>query len=394
MAHNSDYTHIWSETSNALTIDEIARALGEVSNVINDLAVSQQIIKWIKYKPTRFPGSGYNADWWKGPDGCCGLDISYQEEDLSVLPTGGIIRFTPEWAYLRPRGSAHNEWFRILDFDGYEVRQVTEGQTPVGYFDNSSAIAFGEYDTPIFNVQINANQADTLILHAADISPKLSNIDLGALTGWYVGLHAQPQGEQGVFLKNYSGQERLLSYYQGVSQGRAQFYNPAGWSSASLKGKTWTFTPFLYKYMHDGNHALIGFGTPSKQASVFQYAQRVTGVYNSMSRSYNTSLFSYILSYNFIVENFTRNAASVPVKIIISGSWQNTDLFEDRNTDEITLETASLASLTTKTYNSYITNRFLADSYNYIAAMIAIYTSSGWDYISGEVWLKGQPPIQ
>lgn len=388
--------------SKPVTMTDIAQAVGNASRSLGYLITHGTINKWAKYKPTRFPGTGHNDNWWKASDGMCGLEISYQEEDLTVLPMSGNISLTPEWGYLRPRGISYGEYFRMLDFDGYTTFVPTEGATPIGYFDNSSRLVFGEYDTPIFNVHINGNSSNPRILHSSDISPRIDGRELGDLSTWYVGLFAQPQGEpQGVFLKNYSGQERLLSYYQGVGGSNAQFYNPDGWSSSALHGKTWTFTPVLYKYFHEGNHAVIGFGTPSKQVQVFQYAQQVTSQFFSMSRGYNIGYGGWYLDYNFLIENYTRTSKSIPVRILVSGDYDNRVLFEDRNTNEVTLSTAELASLATRTYNSWFnetTAPRLSDSYPYIAAIIQIYITTpwgtGWSNVSDEIWLKGQPPIQ
>lgn len=402
MAHSSDYSHIWAEITDPLTIDEIAAALGVGDDNVKALCESDKISKFAKFKPTRAGGSAGSSDWWKSNDGMCGLEISYQEEDLTVLPLSGNIRLTPEWGYLHPRGESVGEWYRILDFDGYTNFAVTEGNTPVGYFDNSSRLVFGEYDTPVFNVRINGNNGNTLLLHSSDISPRIEGRELGDLTTWYVGLFAKPQGDpQGVFLKNYSGQERLLSYYQGVGGSNAQFYNPEGWGASALHGKTWTFTPVLYKYFRDGNHAVIGFGTPSKQVQVFQYSQSVTYQFLSMSRGYSVGYGGWYLDYNFLIENYTRTSKSIPVRILVSGDYDNRVLFEDRNTNEVTLSTAELASFATKTYNSWFnetTAPRLSDSYPYIAAIIQIYITTpwgtGWSNVSDEIWLKGQPPIQ
>lgn len=382
-----------------VSIAAVASALGVSSHDLGTLCTSGQINKWCKYKPVRSAYLGETGvtsghDWWKGNDGCCGLAIQYQKDDMEMLPFRGELTIDPEWEIVRPRGAQYGEWFRLLDSDGYETRQVAEGQTPVGYAEESD-YAFEPYDTPVFNVNINANQSDIYILHSSDIAPKFENRDLGALTSWYVGLHAKPEGEQGVFLANFSGQERTLSYYQGVSVGRAQFYNPAGWGASSLRGKTWTFTPILYKYLSDGDYAVIGCGTAARNVRVFQYMQSVTSIFNSMTRSYSTE---WRLNYNFVVENFTKNAVSVPVKILVSGSYDNRDLFEVRNTDEIELEMATLLSLQTKGYNSYLTDKYLSDSYPYIAANIQIYITTpwgtGWNSVIGDIWLKGEPPIQ
>ena len=75
--------------------------------------------KWSKYKPVRLNSSLNFTDWWKGNDGNCGFEIPEYGtiDELFVAMRSN----TPVWNYLKPRGLAYNEPYRLLDFVGYSV---------------------------------------------------------------------------------------------------------------------------------------------------------------------------------------------------------------------------------------------------------------------------------
>lgn len=75
--------------------------------------------KWCKYKPIRLNSNINFADWWKGNDGNCGLQIPQYGtiDELFVAMRAG----TAVWNYLKPRGIAYNEPYRLLDYAGYSV---------------------------------------------------------------------------------------------------------------------------------------------------------------------------------------------------------------------------------------------------------------------------------
>ena len=75
--------------------------------------------KWSKYKPVRFGNPLNVTDWWRDASGYCGLDIK-QYTTMALMYTalrGGVA----QWDYLKPRGLVSMEYFRLLDFVGYDV---------------------------------------------------------------------------------------------------------------------------------------------------------------------------------------------------------------------------------------------------------------------------------
>lgn len=103
----------------ALPIDNIDSimvrdCLGELSDNICVLCLSEKINMWSRFKPTRAPENNEkilnNNTFWKGADERCGF----------VLPvlSGGAWSLS-NWGYDKPRGTA-DEPYRLDDFRGYE----------------------------------------------------------------------------------------------------------------------------------------------------------------------------------------------------------------------------------------------------------------------------------
>lgn len=75
--------------------------------------------KWSKYKPVRFNNPLNVTNWWRDDSGYCGLDIK-KYTTMALMYTalrGGV----PQWDYLKPRGLSYGEYYRLLDFAGYNV---------------------------------------------------------------------------------------------------------------------------------------------------------------------------------------------------------------------------------------------------------------------------------
>ena len=92
-----------------LTVD--TRDVGTLCQAANN--------KWSKYKPVRLGEPLHTTDWWRDASGYCGLDIK-QYTTMALMYTalrGGVA----QWDYLKPRGLSSMEYFRLLDFVGYDV---------------------------------------------------------------------------------------------------------------------------------------------------------------------------------------------------------------------------------------------------------------------------------
>lgn len=75
--------------------------------------------RWSKYKPVRFGEPLHTTDWWRDASGYCGLDI--KKYTTMALMYSALRAGTPQWDYLKPRGLAYMEYFRLQDYIGYDV---------------------------------------------------------------------------------------------------------------------------------------------------------------------------------------------------------------------------------------------------------------------------------
>ena len=130
---------------------DISQAVHYSSLDLGTLITSGSINKWAKYKPVPTPEVTYypaqydttnnkwkaDATWWKCVNPCvetgsgvipllpwgCGFRI---KSTSSVASIPGLYSGAP-WSYQRPRGlGTYGEWFRALDFAGYN-----ESATPI-----------------------------------------------------------------------------------------------------------------------------------------------------------------------------------------------------------------------------------------------------------------------
>lgn len=132
MAHNSDYSHIYAQADNGLSVEEVCRAIGDRVDICN----SPRINKWAKKKPqevANFYGVltdilRRNNKWGFNLDSC--IDDS---------PNGIFVKAAANnyvWPYIRRTVS------RLLDFDGYHKNAVA----PYTYSPEASFTSGGEYD--------------------------------------------------------------------------------------------------------------------------------------------------------------------------------------------------------------------------------------------------------
>lgn len=75
--------------------------------------------KWSKYKPVRFNNQLNVTDWWRDSSGYCGLDVK-KYTTMSDMYTA-LRNNVPQWGYSKPRGLTYGEYYRLLDFAGYDA---------------------------------------------------------------------------------------------------------------------------------------------------------------------------------------------------------------------------------------------------------------------------------
>lgn len=161
MAHSSDYSHIWAEISDPLTIDEIAACLGVADNDLEALCSNDKINKWAKFKPVRFNSSSEITDSQRASVNY-GVDVPYYLYN--------VFFDNPHlWGYLKPRGDSVSppEWYRILDFNGYN----TNAGSPFVRLYMDKYV----YKNKATNMSFNFYDADELLLSSFKVPDTLSS---------------------------------------------------------------------------------------------------------------------------------------------------------------------------------------------------------------------------
>lgn len=119
-------------TSNGLitapvSIEDVRKTLGVTSTDLGTLCTSSQINMWSKYKPVQLTGlfaSTGSNDWYKGVDGCCGINFADAQSNTYEKI---IDKYTSDgsngWHYMgRPNGTTYP--YRLTDFKNYYHKAV------------------------------------------------------------------------------------------------------------------------------------------------------------------------------------------------------------------------------------------------------------------------------
>jgi hypothetical protein len=131
--------------SKPVTMTDIAQAVGNASRDLGYLATYGAVVKWAKYKFTRYAtlgetGSHSTSEYWKGTQDAnnrqtCGLKIPYNKNVTLGKPNTSGFLYTLvnggySWDYLRPTGGIDSFPFRMLDMDGYDANCVNPLPVP------------------------------------------------------------------------------------------------------------------------------------------------------------------------------------------------------------------------------------------------------------------------
>lgn len=120
-ANGRIFTQVSGGVQYGISIYDVQATIGSGSPDVGSLCRHENINKWAKYKPIRLNKLGLVTDSERLLENY-GLTIpaaGYGSIDAMVADLANA-----DWTYLRPRGKGNgqggsNEWFRILDFDGY-----------------------------------------------------------------------------------------------------------------------------------------------------------------------------------------------------------------------------------------------------------------------------------
>lgn len=101
--------------------DDVKKVLSETSNNLSALCMSANINKWAKFKPViinspfRTHSTG-KADWYKGADGKCGLQITPFTSTGYIADVMARAYRNGDWTYIRLKST---DYHRLADFEGY-----------------------------------------------------------------------------------------------------------------------------------------------------------------------------------------------------------------------------------------------------------------------------------
>lgn len=277
---------------------DIAGFFGIGSGDLGYLITNAPINKWAKFKPYRYPSVetssvGRQAAFY-------GLSV----ETFTALGTNPatagtflqkLVAGQLTWDYARPRGKATNsEWFRALDFDGYDHNSVC----PVG--------ELGSYNIPI--TQGNAIIAWDLPSQLSDGNLKLTDlrVDNVQLSRFYLG----------VLLYKSDSSYHIVTSDSVLGSGDVQV--TLSGLPDSIAG-TWKMYPFFSSLHYDldqsqrvGKYIAAGWDTPYKEIT-FRLASQSMSVYAyGVWNSAHTQI-------QFFVEAFNEDsiAKTISVQIIL-----------------------------------------------------------------------------
>lgn len=112
---------IYVDSSSGISIGDIKEVLRSPSMDIGGIVTNGSINKWAKYKPIRY-------DSVSGITEAQRRELLYGLKVTSYLTLSGLVGSysdSSEYSYYKPRGkNTNNEWFRLLDFDGYDHNSV------------------------------------------------------------------------------------------------------------------------------------------------------------------------------------------------------------------------------------------------------------------------------
>lgn len=128
MSHTSTTIFINTTTTphKGVEIADIQAVLHSSRNDIGGLITNGDINKEAKFKPVRYPSANATKTntptLYRDVNNKCGIEIPILDAtDLASSNIQSKITGASDYSYIRPRGMATNsEWFRFLDFDGYD----------------------------------------------------------------------------------------------------------------------------------------------------------------------------------------------------------------------------------------------------------------------------------
>lgn len=351
MSHTS--TKIYRDTQaspvQGISIYDIQSVLGSSLNDIGALIVNGNINKWAKYKPVRYDTLGVLTDAQR-KNVQHGLSTDVATE--TGVPTNSdsffykLLAGSLPWNYLYPRGKGVNgtnvnEWFRFLDFDGYD----SSATPPMEPFAFSSVML--DYSN---NLTL---QWDVIPREAYELALSDMVIDQEDIVDWYMGV---------LLYHSSSGMYSFIAPTTIIGAGLSvTFENMASW-----EGKTVKMVPFLSKIelqqdtaVSNGKYISL-FGLTAVDLEISRPSSGIYVYFNdNIWNAANTQI-----SYDIEIENTTSSAKTMTLYIsIVKGrNPASGDLVTSRtisnysiagNTTDTTTATGTFTGLTKDTSAVY-----------------------------------------
>lgn len=243
---------------------DVQTAVGNGSDDLETVIKNGNIKPWAKYKPVRY--SDWNtdgqlasdntwkssADWWRGGDGKCGLDISVFSDLGSPSNTSTFLGKLKEgqlsWGYNRPRGGNYNEPYRVLDFNCYN----SNADSPIGgvedrdvWLDSNNRfqldydISVGQYCLSLTDIRISGTSLQQYYL----------GLLLWSGNRWFclTSINRLGGDSASVIIENASGLEgtwHVIPFFSSVKYAIGDSYGTGSYLSASI---TQTATITIHK---------------------------------------------------------------------------------------------------------------------------------------------------
>lgn len=350
MAHSS--TQIYSNSTYGVEIADLQSVLNTDSEYLGDIITDPnvEINKWAKYKPYR---SSSLATTENGRmQAFYGLSVQ-EFEDLGSPTTTGtflykLVNGQLNWEYLRPRGKGNgdggsDEWFRLLDFDGY---------------DHSAECPVGDYvETSVIDSSGNATIAwDLVTVGSGNIT--LSDIYIGStpiVGNYYFGV-----------LLVRGTTYKIATSSSTVSSGDVQIYL----SNATQLEGSWRAYPFFSSVQialdgNTGTGSYLSAGFTGYIDIEFRAASSYFAV--NTSNLWNAAHTEVTVDWEAINETSAAKSLSATFALVKSSSSSSSAGGSTEDNETITISVASGSSLSpTRAYGTItLTNSHPEDYPNY-----------------------------
>ncbi len=109
-----------------ISLEDIAQCFGVSTEDLGTLCSYSDINMWAKYKPLRHGYEGVLTDAQRALGGYGILATKYNVDNSSSRESAinNAIAGNTGWRHDKPRGENYSEWYRELDFDGYNHNSI------------------------------------------------------------------------------------------------------------------------------------------------------------------------------------------------------------------------------------------------------------------------------